>query len=91
MAQGVHTSQFGTKVWDARRVELPEDGQGAAQPDKSGCSMGCNSRFESREHVYRRHASSLPSWCCQECCPARHRCCPIGDSVVRVHGFGQAA
>ena len=42
MAQTAHTSQFGTKVWDARRVDLPVDGQSTAQPNESRCRQGCD-------------------------------------------------
>ena len=55
MAQTVHTSQFGTKVWDARRVDLPVDGQSTAQANESRCRLVCHLEVRSREHV-RRHA-----------------------------------
>ncbi len=88
MAQTVRTSQFGTKVWDARRVDLPVDGQSTAQANESGCRLVCDLEVRSREHV-RRHAISLAKRCCPRCCPTRHPCCPIAESVVRaVHLLG---
>ena len=83
MAQTAHTSQFGTKVWDARRVELPVDGQSTTKPNESLCRLGCELKVRSREHARHRHAISLPRRCCPGCCPTRHPCCPIAESVVR--------
>ncbi len=82
MAQTVRTSQFGTKVWDARRVDLPVDGQSRAQANESRCRLLYDLEVRSREHV-RRHAISLARRCCPRCCPTRHPCCPIAESVVR--------
>ena len=82
MAQTGHTSQFGSKVWDARRVDLPVDGQSTAQANQSRCRLICDLEVRSREHV-RRHAISLARRCCPRCCPPRHPCCPIAESVVR--------
>ena len=43
MAQAAHTSQFGTKVWDARRVELPDRRSGRSTAARARAAWRCPS------------------------------------------------
>ena len=84
MAQATYTSQFGTKVWDARRVELPIDGQCAAQPHEPRYWLNpASPRTFAREQIHHRHdhepAATVLSDVlsdAQEVLSDRRTCCP---------------
>ena len=105
MAQAAHTSQFGTKVWDARRVELPVDGQSAAQPHEPSAARG--SRIPLLDRA-RTSVTVTPSACRQavlsdvlsaarpvlsdrrECCPRLSMCRP-GPALAQAASMSWSA